>query len=85
MFDLKFELPLPDKAAREKIFDILLRKKPLEENVNISKLADMSENFTGGDISLICRRASMEALKRDENNFLLKFIDFEKAFEIIKK
>ena len=85
VFDLKFELPLPDKMTREKIFDILLRKKPLDENVNLSKLADMSENFTGGDISFICRRASMEALKRDENNFLLKFIDFEKAFEIVKK
>ncbi|MBR6901005.1 MAG: AAA family ATPase [Synergistaceae bacterium] len=85
VFDLKFELPLPDKTAREKIFNILLRKKPLDESVNISKLADMSENFSGGDISLICRRASMEALKRNENNFALNFSDFEKAFDIIKK
>ena len=45
----------------------------------------MSENFSGGDISLICRRASMEALKRNENNFALNFSDFEKAFDIIKK
>ena len=83
-FDLKFEMPLPDEKTREKIFEILLRKKPLDDGVKISELAKITENFTGGDIDLICRRASIEALKRDKENFILKNSDFENAFRIIK-
>ena len=83
-FDLKFEMPLPDEKTREKIFEILLRKKPLDNGVKISELAKITENFTGGDIDLICRRASIEALKRDKENFILKNSDFENAFRIIK-
>ena len=83
IFDLKFEMPLPDLKTREKIFEILLRKKPLDENVKISELALKTEKFTGGEISLICRRASAEALKRGTENFILKNSDFEKAFTLV--
>jgi len=83
-FDLKFEMPLPNLKTREKIFEISLRKKPLDDDVKISELAKITENFTGGDIDLICRRASIEALKRDKDNFILKNSDFENAFKVIK-
>ena len=85
VFDLKFELPIPDEKTRKEIFRIQLRNKPLSEDVDISKLAAKTENFTGGDIALLCRRASMEALKRDSENFCLRFIDFDKAFEVFNK
>ena len=85
VFDMKLELSIPDEATREKIFEIQLRKKPLDEHVNISELAAMSKDFTGGDIALVCRRASMEALKRDSENFMLRVSDFERAFEVVKK
>ena len=71
LFDLKLELPLPDEKDREEIFRILLRKKPLADDVKLSDLAELTEGMTGGDISLICRRASMEALKDDEEKFIL--------------
>ncbi len=85
VFDLKFELPIPDEKTREEIFRIQLHNKPLDESVDISELAAKTENFTGGDIALLCRRASMEALKRDSENFCLRFIDFDKAFEVFNK
>ncbi len=85
VFDMKFELPMPDEKTRKEIFRIQLRNKPLSEDVNISELAAKTENFTGGDIALLCRRASMEALKRDSENFCLRFIDFDKAFEVFNK
>ena len=84
-FDLKFEMPLPDEKTREEIFKILLKKKPLDSDVKISELAKITENFSGGEIDSICRRASIEALKRDKENFILKKSDFENAFKVIKK
>ena len=80
-FDLRLELPLPHKEAREDIFSILLRKKPLAHDVNLSELAGMTMGMTGGDISQICRKASMEALKRDPDNFMLLREDFMRAMK----
>ena len=84
MFDMKIELPLPDVNAREEIFRILLRKKPLADDVSIIELAGMTENMTGGDISMICRRASMNALKDDADNFILRHKNFTEAMKIIQ-
>ena len=84
VFDIKFEMPMPDSKTREEIFKILLAKKNLDNEIKISELATRSDNFTGGDIDSICRRASLEALKRNADNFLIKAEDFEKAFEVVK-
>jgi transitional endoplasmic reticulum ATPase len=62
-FDLILELPLPDLAARRKIFDIHLRKKTLSSDVDLDHFAALSEGFTGADISFVCRRATMASLE----------------------
>ena len=85
VFDLKFELPMPDEKAREEIFKIQLRKKPLHESVDISKLAAITQGYTGGDIALLCRRASMEALRKAPDKFMLTLQSFDKAFEVFNK
>ena len=69
IFDLRIELPMPDEKTRGEIFSILLRRKPLADDVNISELAAMTENFSGGDIALICRKAAMNALKDSPEDF----------------
>ena len=84
MFDLKIELPLPDVKAREEIFRILLRNKPLADDVSLSELAQKTEGITGGDISLICRRAAMSALKTDAEHFSLRREHFAEAVRILK-
>ncbi|MBQ7154652.1 MAG: CDC48 family AAA ATPase [Synergistaceae bacterium] len=84
LFDLRLELPLPDKRTREEIFRILLRKKPLADDVNISELAVMTQNFTGGDISLICRRASMTALSRNPERLTIYRRDFMEVISNVR-
>lgn len=85
VFDLKMELSLPDIKARTEIFRIMLRKKPLAEDVKILDLAGMTENYSGGEIELLCRRASEEALKRDMNNFVMRRTDFDTAMRGISQ
>ncbi|MBQ3455520.1 MAG: AAA family ATPase, partial [Synergistaceae bacterium] len=84
IFDMKLELPLPDKKSRAEIFSILLRKKPLNDDVNVDGLSAMTENLSGGDISMICRRAAVNALKRDMNDFVIRLCDFEEALRGLK-
>jgi transitional endoplasmic reticulum ATPase len=62
-FDLVLELPLPDQAAREAIFGIALRKKPLSGDVDIEELARRTEGRSGADIVSICRKAAMLGLR----------------------
>ncbi len=85
IFDIKIELPLPDMKTRREIFSIMLRKKPLSDDVDVDGLSAMTENLSGGDIALICRRAAVNALRRDMNNFVITRNDFDEALRGIKR
>jgi transitional endoplasmic reticulum ATPase len=62
-FDRILEVPVPDKEARKQIFQIHTRKKPLESDVNIDKLVEMTDGMTGADIAAIVNAAAMTAIK----------------------
>lgn len=62
-FDRLIYVRPPDKQSREKIFNIHLTGKPLEDDVNISELADITEGYVGADIESISREAAMLALR----------------------
>ena len=47
-------IPNPDKEAREAILRIHTKGKPLAEDVDISKLADQTEGYSGADIAATC-------------------------------
>ena len=63
-FDRLIYIRPPDKASREKIFEIHLKGKPLAEDVSLSGLADKTEGYVGADIEGICREAAMLALRK---------------------
>ncbi|NOZ83064.1 MAG: AAA family ATPase [Euryarchaeota archaeon] len=56
-------IPPPDREAREEIFRIHTRRKPLAEDVDFKKLAEATENYTGADIAAICNEAAMLAIR----------------------
>ncbi len=62
-FDLLFELPPPDENTRADIFRIHTKNKPLNDDIEIKKLAVQTENMVGSDIEFICRKASMFAIR----------------------
>ena len=61
-FDLQIELPLPDQAAREKIFQVHLRDRPLVKDVTARWLAEQTLGFSGAEIEGVCHRAMMAVL-----------------------
>ncbi len=63
-FDIQLEIPLPDRAAREQIFAIHLRSRPVDPEVTAAALAEQTDGFSGAQIEGVCRRAMMEAIAR---------------------
>jgi transitional endoplasmic reticulum ATPase len=61
-FDLRLDLPLPDRAAREKIFEIHLRGRPVEPASTAASLAEATDGLSGAEIEAVCRRAAMATI-----------------------
>ena len=62
-FDRILEVPLPDKEARMQILKIHTRKKPLDSSVNLEKLVDMTDGYTGAEIAGLVNAAAIAAVK----------------------
>jgi transitional endoplasmic reticulum ATPase len=62
-FDFFLEFPLPDEKARKEIFKVHTKGKPLAPDVDLENLAQKTEGLAGSDIEVICREASMTAIR----------------------
>jgi transitional endoplasmic reticulum ATPase len=63
-FDRILEVPVPDKESRREILKIHTSKKPLDhDTVNIDKLVELTEGYTGADIAAMVNAAAMSAIK----------------------
>jgi transitional endoplasmic reticulum ATPase len=61
-FGMTLEFKEPTLEERIEIFKIHLKKKPIKDDVDFMKLAQLTEGFTGADIMEICQQAALEAL-----------------------
>ncbi|AIF82434.1 AAA family ATPase, CDC48 subfamily [Candidatus Nitrososphaera evergladensis SR1] len=62
-FDRILEIPIPDKEARRQIFQVHTERKPIDSDVNLDKLVEMTDGMTGADIAAIVNAAAMSAIK----------------------
>ena len=63
-FDREIELGVPDRNGRLEILQIHTRGMPLDKDVNLEKLADISHGFVGADLQALAKEAAMRALRR---------------------
>ncbi len=71
-FDREIEIGVPDRQGRKEVLQIHTRNMPLDKNVSISKMADITHGFVGADLSALCKEAAMSALRRILPNINLK-------------
>ena len=62
-FDRMVYIGPPDLEARKEILKIHTRGKPLEDDVDLNKLAAKMENFTGAEIAAVANEAVMLAIR----------------------
>ncbi|MDQ3902049.1 MAG: CDC48 family AAA ATPase, partial [Thermoproteota archaeon] len=56
-FDKIVYVPNPDKNTREKILDIYTKGKPIGRDIDLKKIAEKTEGFSGADVSAIVNTA----------------------------
>jgi transitional endoplasmic reticulum ATPase len=69
-FDRLLYVPPPDRDSRVQILKIHIKKKPLDEAVDIEKLADQTDGYTGADIASLSSAAVMLALREHVSKYI---------------
>ena len=57
-------IPLPDFEARVALFKICLADIPTNSEIKVEWLADITDGYSGADIHIACREASMMPMRR---------------------
>jgi ATP-dependent metalloprotease FtsH len=78
-FDKVIIVPLPDKKGRNEIFNLFLKKikLPVEPDINLVKLSEMTPGFSGAEIENMVNLATILAIDTHKN--ILNKSSFEEA------
>ncbi|MCA9459919.1 MAG: CDC48 family AAA ATPase, partial [Nanoarchaeota archaeon] len=63
-FDREIAINPPSREGRREILDVHTRGMPLEADVNLDKIAEVTHGFTGADLEVLTKEAAMKALKK---------------------
>lgn len=81
----EIEIPLPDRDARRQLLALFTRNVKLAPDVDIDRLADSTEGYSGADLKAVVNEAGLQALIRiadnglSEGERLLTAADFAQA------
>ncbi len=62
--DFRLEVPRPDRASRAAILAVHLRKKPIDDRVDLAVLSELTEGLSAAEVRFVCDRAAMNAIRR---------------------
>ena len=77
-FDRRVTVNYPDIKGREEILKVHCRNKPLEETVNLKKIAQTTIGFTGAELANLMNEAALRAAKK--NKALIGMVDIEESY-----
>jgi cell division protease FtsH len=78
-FDRRTNITLPERKDREAILKVHFKKKPVEKDVNLDKMAAKTAGSSGADLANIANEAAIIAARRDAKTISNK--DLTEAFE----
>jgi transitional endoplasmic reticulum ATPase len=84
-FDRIVYVGVPEKEGREKILEIHTKKmkenKVLDKSVDLKKISEITEGYTGADLESLAREAAMLALREDINTKKVTKKHFDNAMK----
>ncbi len=83
-FDRIIYVPPPDKKSRLEILKVHTRKVPLAEDVDLEKLATLTEGYSGADLEALVREAVILALREEFKPRPVSMKYFMEALKIVK-
>lgn len=75
----------PDTAARLKILEIQFRKMSIAEDVDVGKLAALTDGCSGAEVVSLCQEAGMLAMNEDIDIESINWRHFETALSKLKR
>ncbi|NDB46837.1 MAG: AAA family ATPase, partial [Nitrososphaeria archaeon] len=72
----------PDEKGRLEIIKILTAKMPLSDKVNLEEISVSTQNYTGADLSALCREAGVHAMQNNAEK--IDSADFAAALKKIR-
>jgi len=83
-FDREISIDIPDRKGRLEILSIHTRGMPLAEDVQLTKLAEITHGFVGADLGALAREAAMSALRKilPEIDFQMEEIPYETLMQL---
>lgn len=81
-FDRLIYVPLPDSKGRYEILRIYLNKMRISKNVSVTRIAEMTEGFSGADLKNLCVEAGYVAIREDRD--IVQMSDFEIALRELR-
>jgi cell division protease FtsH len=76
-FDRRVDVPYPDQKSREEILKVHSESVPLDEGVDLAKIARGTPGFSGADLANIVNEAAINASKAQRDGVTIH--DFEEA------
>jgi len=83
-FDRVIFVPPPDIEGRYQILLIHTREMPLADDVDLRRIAEMTEGYTGADLEAVCREAALAAARENINIDRVYMRHFKAALEKVK-
>ena len=80
-FDELIYVGVPDADGRRRILAIHTKGMPLGDDVDLEKIAQRTDRFTGADLEDLVRRAGLTALRRGLDTSKVSMEDFEVALK----
>jgi transitional endoplasmic reticulum ATPase len=74
----------PDAKARLAILKVHTRSMPLDDDVDLKKLAHKTEGYVGADLATVCREAGLAAYREDHSIEKVAARHFEKALQMVR-
>ncbi|XP_055591019.1 ribosome biogenesis protein SPATA5L1 [Uranotaenia lowii] len=72
-------IPAPDPQSREQILKKVTERMPLAEDVQLDKLAALTNRYSGADLKNLCGQAALHAASLDENVQQVSMAHFQHA------
>lgn len=82
-FDDKIYIPLPDKEARKRLFELKLKNIPTN-NLDYDVLVDLTEDFNGADITEFCEKLKLQAINKSIEENAEHIIDMNDVYAVSK-
>jgi len=62
-FETHVHVPRPDEAARRAILAVHTAEKPLAADIDLDRVAERTEGYTGADLAALVRAAALDAIR----------------------